>query len=131
MSNKSVKIIYLVTTSVLTLIVLMFTANSIFNSEIFMKRFASMGHPTYIIYPLTTAKILGLIAIWSNKSKTLKEWAYAGFFFVFILAMLAEIHAIDGEYVSSSTALVMLLISYTVWKRSVSNDSVKRKPVTG
>ncbi len=41
--------------------------------------------------------ILGLIAIWSNKSATLKEWAYAGFFFNFVLAFLAEVHAVGRE----------------------------------
>lgn len=117
MSDKANKIIYRVTTGLLTVIVLMYAGNSIFNNEMFSKRFAELGHPTYIIYPLTIAKILGLIAIWSNKSKTLKEWAYAGFFFVFILAMLAEIHADDGEYLSPPLAFILLLTSYIFGKR--------------
>ena len=117
MSDKANKIIYRVTTGLLTVIVLMYAGNSIFNNEMFSKRFAELGHPTYIIYPLTIAKILGLIAIWSDKSKTLKEWAYAGFFFVFILAMLAEIHADDGDYLSPPLAFILLLTSYIFGKR--------------
>lgn len=117
MSDKANKIIYRVTTGLLTVIVLMYVGNSIFNNEIFSKRFAELGYPTYIIYPLIIAKLLGLIAIWSNKSKTLKEWAYAGFFFNFILAMLAEIRAVDGDYVSPPLAIILLLTSYTFGKR--------------
>ncbi len=117
MSGKSLKIVYRVSTGLLTIIVLMYVGNSIFNNEMFSKRFAALGYPTYLIYPLTIAKILGLIAIWSNRSKALKEWAYAGFFFDFILAMLAEIHAVDGEYISSPLALVFLLTSYIFGKR--------------
>ena len=117
MSDKANKIIYWVTTGLLTVIVLMYAGNSIFNNEMFSNRFAELGHPTYIIYPLTIAKILGLIAIWSDKSKTLKEWAYAGFFFVFILAMLAEIHADDGDYLSPPLALILLQTSYIFGKR--------------
>src|SRR5258708_39788077 len=117
MSGKSLKIVYRVSTGLLTIIVLMYVGNSIFNNEMFSKRFAALGYPTYLIYPLTIAKILGLIAIWSNRSKTLKEWAYAGFFFDFVLAMLAEIHAVDGEYISFPLAFVFLLVSYISGKR--------------
>jgi uncharacterized membrane protein len=95
----------------------MYVGNSIFNHEVFSKRFAALGYPTYLIYPLTIAKILGLIAIWSNQSKLLKEWAYAGFFFDFVLAFMAEAHAVDGEYVSSPLALMFLLTSYVIRKR--------------
>ena len=117
MSKKAEKIIYYVTTGLLTVIVLMYSGNSIFNNEMFSKRFAELGYPAYLIYPLTIAKLLGLIAIWSKKSKMLMEWAYAGFFFDFILAISAEIHAMDGEYVSSPMALILLLASYIFEKR--------------
>lgn len=112
MSEKSRKIVFRVTTGLLSVIVMMFVGNSLFNKEMFTNRFASLGYPTYLIYPLVAAKILGLVAIWSNKSKTLKEWAYAGFFFNFVLAFLAELQAPDGEYTSSPLALLLLMISY-------------------
>ena len=112
MNQKSRKIIFRISTGIVSIIVLMFVANSSFNREMFTNRFSTLGYPIYLIYPLVVAKILGLIAIWSNKSVILKEWAYAGFLFNFVLAFLAEIHAIDGEYISSPVALVFLLISY-------------------
>lgn len=127
MSDKTRKITYWIATGLLTVIVLMYVGNSIFNYVMFSKRFAALGYPTYIIYPLTIAKILGLIAIWYNKAKTLKEWAYAGFFFDFILAMLAEIHAVDGEYISPPIALTSLIISRIFWKRVFGNESLKLK----
>jgi hypothetical protein len=103
----------------------MYIANSIFNNELFSKRFVALGFPVYLIYPLTMAKILGLVAIWSDKSKTLKELAYAGFFFVFILAILAEIHAQDGEYFSSPLALILLVASYLFGKRASEKELAK------
>ncbi len=112
MSDKTRTIIFRIATGLLTVVVLMFVGNSLFNTEMFTNRFASLGYPTYLIYPLVVAKILGLIAIWSNKSATLKEWAYAGFFFNFVLAFLAEINAVDGEYISSPLAIIFLMISY-------------------
>lgn len=125
MSDKARKIVYWITTGLLTVIVLMYVGNSIFNYEMFSQRFSSLGYPTYFIYPLTIAKVLGLIAIWSNLIKTLKEWAYAGFFFDFILAMMAEMHVDNGEYFSSLMATVCLLISYNLWKMSIQKTSSK------
>jgi hypothetical protein len=111
MNQTSQKIIFRISTGILSTIVLMFLANSIFNREMFTNCFSSLGYPIYLIYPLVVVKILGLIAIWSNKSVILKEWAYAGFCFNFVLAFLAEIQAMDGEYISSPLALMVLLIS--------------------
>ena len=58
----------------------------IFNYEMVETMFTSFGYPTYIIYPLAGAKLLGLFAIWNPKFNVLKEWAYAGFFFDAVLA---------------------------------------------
>ena len=80
--------------------------------------FTRLGFPTYIIYPLAIAKILGLIAIWSRKSKMLKEWAYAGFFFDFVLALSAHLVVKDGEWIPAFVALILLSISY-LWSNKV------------
>lgn len=125
MSSKSLRVTYWIATSVVTAIVLMYSGNSLFNKELFDHRFAGLGYPTYIIYPLTIAKLLGLLVIWFAKWNSLKEWAYAGFFFVFVLAILAEVNAAEGEYISSLTALVSLLISYFAWKEGVKRESLK------
>ncbi|MGB1206262.1 MAG: DoxX family protein [Chitinophagales bacterium] len=78
---------------------------------------AKLGFPTYIIYPLAIAKILGLVAIWTKKSEALKEWAYTGFFFNFVLALTAHININDGEFAPASVAIVLLLVSYFFEKK--------------
>ncbi len=112
MSNKTTKIIYWVTTGLLTALMLMSAGMYIFNNEMVREVFTKLGFPTYIIYPLAIAKILGLIAIWTKKSNTLKEWAYAGFFFDFLLAFSAHLNINDGEYAPSLVAIILLLVSY-------------------
>ena len=92
--------------------------NSFFNPE-FAKRFSEIGFPTYLIIPLMSAKILGLIVIWSNKSQLLKEWTYSGFFYLFLLAILAESNASVPDYFSPPTALILLLTSYILWKKGL------------
>lgn len=78
--------------------------------------FESVNYPRYLVYPLAIAKILGLVAIWGNFSKSLKEWAYAGFFFDVTLAFTAHMVAKDGGELFSVIAFIALMISYFLGK---------------
>ncbi|MDW3652739.1 MAG: DoxX family protein [Bacteroidia bacterium] len=117
MKNRNV-LIYRISTGLLTLMMLFSASMYFFNHEMVSETFSRLGYPTFIIYPLAIAKILGLIAIWTKKSETLKEWAYAGFFFDFILAGSGHIVAKDGEFAGALLALVLLIISYVYEKKS-------------
>lgn len=114
---KNLKRIYWISTGLLTLLMLMSAGMYFFNYDMVSETFTNLGFPTYIIYPLAVAKILGLVAIWTEKSTSLKEWAYAGFFFDFLLAASAHIIINDGEYAAALMALVLLLTSYFTWKK--------------
>ena len=74
--------------------------------------FANLGYPTYLIYPLAVAKILGVVAILTRKSRLLTGLAYAGFFYDFLLAASAHFHARDGEYLPAIVALILLILSF-------------------
>ena len=117
MSMKRDKVIYWISTGLLTALMLMSAGMYLFYNEMVSEIFTSLGFPTYIIYPLAVAKILGLIAIWTNKSKMLKEWAYAGFFFDFMLAASAHIMVSDGEYPGAIVAMILLIVSYVFDKK--------------
>ena len=73
--------------------------------------FARLGYPTYLVYLLGTLKVLGVIAIVTRRSTLLKEWAYAGFFFNFVLAAAAHIVVDGGEAIPLLVAIVLLLVS--------------------
>jgi hypothetical protein len=79
--------------------------------EMVSETFSFLGFPPFIVYPLAVSKLLGLLAIWSNKSKLLKEWAYAGFFFDFVLALGAHLVAADGQFGMAAIAMVLLIAS--------------------
>jgi len=117
MSLKQEKIIYYTTTGLLTVMMIMSAGMYIFNHDSMAETFTTLGYPSYIIYPLAVAKILGLIAIWTNLSNSLKEWAYAGFFFDFVLAISAHINAGDGEHIPAIVAFILLLTSYIYSKK--------------
>ena len=117
MTTRTNKTIYWIATGLLTLMMLMSVGMYLFNHAEVSETFTKLGYPTYIIYPLAIAKLLGLVAIWTNKIKALKDWAYAGFFFNFILAIAAHIMIKDGEHMPAIVALVLLLVSYMYSKK--------------
>ena len=55
-----------------------------------------LGYPLYILYIIGVWKILGVITILVPGFKLLKEWAYAGFFFVMTGAFIS--HLASGDY---------------------------------
>ncbi len=114
---KRDKIIYYVATGLLTLLMFYSVSMYFFKHEDVSQMFTNFGYPTYIIYPYATAKLLGLFAIWNPNFKTIKEWAYAGFFFAFILAFFAHYMISDGEHIGAVIALVLLMVSYIFYKR--------------
>lgn len=114
--NKN-KIIYYVATGLLTALMLFSVSMYIFNNPEIVKAFESMGYPTYLVYPLATAKVLGLIAIWFVANKSLKEWAYAGFFFNTLLAFFAHVMIGDGQQMGALIGFILVIISYTFSKK--------------
>lgn len=116
MNNKTINIIYYIGTALLTFIMCFSAFNYFTNYEMIAGFFESFGYPTYLIYPLAVAKVLGLLAVWTNLNGSLKEWAYAGFFFDILLAFLAHLKA-GGGYMFVAIAFVGLVLSYWAWRK--------------
>ncbi len=87
------------------------------NYEMVTGFFEALGFPTWLVYPLATVKILGVIAILSKQSKVLKEWAYAGFLFDLILATAAHHFAGHGLIGLSSLGILLWAGSYFMDRR--------------
>jgi len=115
---KKNKIIFYVATGLLTLIMLFSVSMYLFNHDAVAQMFTNFGYPSYIIYPYAIAKLLGLFAIWNPKFTVIKEWAYAGFFFAFILAFFAHYMIGDGGQATALVALILLVVSYIFNKKT-------------
>jgi hypothetical protein len=114
---NNIKTINLVSTGLLTLMMLGSAGMYIFKNAEISQTFEALGYPSYVVIPLAIAKVLGLIAIWNNKSFLLKEWAYAGFFFDFVLAFFAHFVVGDGEYIPALVSTIILFVSYWSYKK--------------
>lgn len=111
------KKVYLVAKGLLSAMMLMSAGMYFFNNAEMSKSFEALGYPTYIIIPLAILKIAGIVTLWLSKNKSLTEWAYAGFFFNFLLALTAHVAVNDGEFAPALIALVLLLTTYFTHKK--------------
>ena len=110
------KVIFWIATAILTAIMCFSVYNYFFNYKAIAGFFEYFQYPTYLVYPLAIAKILGLIAVWGNFSKWLKEWAYAGFFFDTALAFTAHYVTDGAGYLFSLVAIIATITSYFLGK---------------
>ncbi len=117
MNSKRNKIIYYTATGLFTASMSISIIMYIFVHDVALEAFTNLGFPTFIIYPLAIAKLLGLVAIWTGKSKLLKEWAYAGFSFNLVLGVSAHLAIGDGEFAPALVAMILVLISYIFNKK--------------
>jgi hypothetical protein len=76
-----------------------------------LQGFKPLGYPNYFISLIGVWKVLGVIAILIPKFKLLKEWAYAGIFFVMSGAVISHIASND---VSVQIISPFLLAVFTV-----------------
>jgi uncharacterized membrane protein YphA (DoxX/SURF4 family) len=81
--------------------------------------FARAGYPQQLRIILGIAKPLGAIALLVPGMPKLKEWAYAGFTFAWICAVIAHYLANDGAKTFAPVILLALLaVSYVTWPAS-------------
>jgi DoxX-like family len=66
----------------------------------------ALGFPGYFVYPQNIAKLLGLAAILTHRSRTLTGLAFAGFFYDVVLGLSA--HIAQGDWVRGAKAVLGL-----------------------
>ena|SRR5680860_503217 len=112
--TKRNKIIYWVSTGWLALGMVSTGIVQCIQIEEEVEKMASLGYPGYIMPLLGVWKILGVIAILIPKFPLLKEWAYAGFFFVMSGAIIS--HIASGDVIQEILpALLLLILTVVSW----------------
>jgi uncharacterized membrane protein len=95
MTNRY-KIIYWVATILLSFGMLVSGISQLLHVKAMDELIAHVGYPLYFMYIIGVWKILGVVAILIPKHKLLKEWAYAGFFFLMTGALISHLIIGDG-----------------------------------
>ena len=111
---KRIKIIFYAVTGLLSLMLLGSAIGLyLFNTAEAKANFAELGFPTYLVIPLALAKIIGVIVLLGRFNEKLTEWAYAAFFFNFLLA--ASAHLASGVPSAAPAIVAILLLVTSYW----------------
>jgi uncharacterized membrane protein YphA (DoxX/SURF4 family) len=79
--------------------------------------FRHLGYPVYIMHLIGTWKLLGVTALLVPGFPRLKEWAYAGFFFVMTGAVLSHLASGDGLKGVIYQSILVVLVVVSWWLR--------------
>jgi uncharacterized membrane protein YphA (DoxX/SURF4 family) len=112
--KKRDKIIYWVATLWLSLGMVSTGLVQIIHLEEEVQKMNALGYPDYFLTIIGIWKLLGVVAVLIPKFPLLKEWAYAGFFFVMSGALFTHLAASDEvvEFFGPSLLLVLTLVSW-------------------
>lgn len=75
---------------------------------------AHLGYPHYVLAILGVWKMFGVVALLIPKFPLLKEWTYAGFFFIMTGAMYSHI-AVGDSAVELFPSLLLLVLTAASW----------------
>ena len=112
--TKRNKIIYWVTTGFLAFGMLAQGFAQISHTKGYVDIIVHLGYPSYFLYIIGVWKILGVIAILIPRYPLVKEWAYAGFFFVMSGALFSHIASGDSLK-QEAPSLVLLILIVVSW----------------
>lgn len=108
------KIIYWVATALLSFGMLGSGISQLLHLKEMNELITHIGYPLYFMYIIGVWKILGVIVILIPNFKLLKEWAYAGFFFLMTGALFSHLFMGDvGNAISGP--LFQTLFIVTSW----------------
>jgi len=108
---KKNKIIYWICTGLVSAMMLMSGIMYLSKAPQVVEAIKTLGYPDYFRVILGIAKIAGVVALLIPGFNTIKEWAYAGFTFVFIGAVWTHI-ATGTPFAGAVIALLLLAGSY-------------------
>jgi len=112
--NKMKKLLYWIATVWLALAMIASAVQQIFNIGGFVEIMERLQYPAYFAIILGIWKIAGVIVILLPKLALVKEWAYAGFFFVMSGAIFSHL-AMSESILEILPALVLLLMTILSW----------------
>lgn len=107
-SEKRKRIIYWVFTLWMSLGMVSTAIVQLMKNKDELANFTNLGYPAYLMTIIGVWKLLGVIAILIPKRLLLKEWAYAGFFFVMSGAVIS--HLIVGDTSGRTFPAVLLFV---------------------
>lgn len=111
---KRNKIIYWIATIWLSLGMVSTGIVQLIHMEEEVQKMDSLGYQPYFLTIIGAWKILGVIAVLIPKFPLVKEWAYAGFFFLMSGAIFTHI-AVGDELIEYFGPTLLLILTVVSW----------------
>jgi hypothetical protein len=123
MTPKTTNILYWVTTSVFSLLMIFSSIGGLGpNEQTIEFLHEGLGFPIYFIQFISIAKIIGSVAILVASFRRIKEWAYAGLFFDLTGAIFSGI-ASSGKFDPLMLSMLIWIVpgvaSYMLWHKKL------------
>lgn len=112
--KKRDKIVYWIATLWLSLGMVSTGVMQLIRHEDVVKQMSDLGYPAYFLTIIGAWKLLGVIAILVPRFCLVKEWAYAGFFFLMSGAIFTHFAAGDppANFFGPTLLLILTLTSW-------------------
>ena len=112
--SKRNKIIYWISTLWLALGMVSTGLVQLLRSKDDVENMTRLGYPLYLLSIIGIWKMLGVIAVLIPRYPIVKEWAYAGFFFVMSGAIISHIVVSDpvSKIIPPLLLLVLTIVSW-------------------
>lgn len=109
------KIIYWISTVWLALGMISTGVVQIIQMDEEVTKMSGLGYPSYFLPIIGTWKLLGSLVVLLPKRPLIKEWAYAGFFFLMSGAIISHLVVGDkaAEFFGPVLLLLLTIISWT------------------
>jgi len=119
MKPQTIKIFYWALTLLLSLAFLGDAFGGITKQQAGVDVLNHLGYPIYLMPFMGYLKVLGVIALLQTKFNTIKEWAFAGFAFIFVGAAVSRAAMGDsaGMIVMPVVVLGVLFLTYFFWNK--------------
>jgi hypothetical protein len=118
-SSRSTNVVYWTTTILVAVLMLFGGVEDAIRTPSALEVFRTLGYPPYFATLLGVAKVLGVAAILLPVPRFLREWAYAGFTFDVISAIVSIIASGLAGWSLSIPIIALLFVqaSYWSWRR--------------
>ncbi|HZY36050.1 MAG TPA: DoxX family protein [Mucilaginibacter sp.] len=113
-------IAYWITTGIIALQVAAGAYFDLTRFPVFSKLAAHLGYPVYLLTILGVLRVLALVALLAPRFPRLKEWAYAGLFFEYTLALVSHVTVGDGANAWISPLLFAGILMLSWYLRPIS-----------
>ena len=117
------KVTYWVTTVIVAL-ALLGSLSYLTGSEQVVSGFAKAGYPQHLRIVLGIAKPLAAIVLLLPGLPLLKEWAYAGATFAWVMASISAYLSGEGVQISSVPLILLLLLSVSYFTRPATRRTI-------